>query len=157
MKKLIFLLSIIIISISYGQMESFDSTYIAGLKSDVAGTFRQIVTDNMKLTADEAKIFWPLFDEYMAERNPIFDEKVNITEDYMMNYYSLDTETAMDLIHRTIKLNQDLLDLRTKYLDKMSEQLPVQVVGKFFQIDNRVSTLADLVRMSSTPLVRDEE
>jgi hypothetical protein len=157
MKKLIFVLSIIITSFSFAQIESFDSTYIEGLKSDVAGTFREIVTNNMKLTADEAKIFWPIFDEYMAERNPIFDEKVNITEDYMMNYYSLDTETAMDLIHRTIKLNQDLLDLRTKYLDRMSEQLPVQVVGKFFQIDNRVSTLADLVRMSSTPLVRDEE
>ena len=44
-----------------------------------------------------------------------------------------------------------------KSLDKMFEQLPAPLVGKFFQIDNRVSALVDLVRMSSTPLVRDEE
>jgi hypothetical protein len=49
------------------------------------------------------------------------------------------------------------LDLRKEYLNKMFEQLPAPLVGKFFQIDNRVSALLDLVRMSATPLVRDEE
>ena len=157
MKTLLILLAFLISSLSFAQIQSFDSTYVEGLKKDVAGTFKEIVKDNLKLTEDEAKIFWPLYDEYMAERNPIFDEKVSVTEEYMMNYYALDDETAKDLIKKAMGLNQALLDARMKSLDKMFEQLPATLVGKFFQIDSRISALIDMVRMSSTPLVRDEE
>ena len=93
----------------------------------------------------------------MTARSPIFEERVNVTEEYMMNYYAMDDATAKDLINRAMQLNQDLLDVRKDYVNKMLEKLPASIVGKFFQIDNRVTTLADLVRMSSTPLVRDEE
>ncbi|MBE0570606.1 MAG: hypothetical protein IH618_03605 [Ignavibacteriaceae bacterium] len=157
MKKLLVLSLLVFTSLSFSQIESFDSTYIEGLKKDVGGTFKEIVKENLKLTEDEAKIFWPLFDEYMAARSPIFEERVSITEEYMMNYYALDDATAKDLINKSVQSNQDLLDLRKEYLDKMFEQLPAPLVGKFFQLDNRISALVDLVRMSATPLVRDEE
>jgi Spy/CpxP family protein refolding chaperone len=157
MKKLLVLSLLVFTSLSFAQIQSFDSTYIEGLKKDLAGTFKEIVKENLKLTEDEAKIFWPLFDEYMAARNPIMEKRVSITEEYMMNYYALDDATAKDLINKAVESNQDLLDLRKEYLNKMFEQLPAPLVGKFFQIDNRVSALVDLVRMSSTPLVREEE
>ena len=157
MKKLLVLSLLVFTSLSFAQIQSFDSTYIEGLKKDVGGTFKEIVKENLKLTEDEAKIFWPLFDEYMAARSPIFDKRVSITEEYMMNYYALDDATAKDLISQAMQSGQDLFDLRKEYLDKMFEQLPAPLVGKFFQIDNRVSALVDLVRMSATPLVRDEE
>ncbi|MBK9096657.1 MAG: hypothetical protein IPM14_00780 [bacterium] len=157
MKKTLLLFVFFACSISFAQIESFDQTYIDGIKKDVKGTFTEIVKQNLKLSDDEAKAFWPLYEEYMAARNPIFEERVSLTEEYMMNYYAMDDATAKDLISKAIKSNQDLLDLRKKYMDKMFEQLPAPVVGKFFQLDNRVSALVDLVRMSSTPLVRDEE
>lgn len=117
----------------------------------------KIVKENLKLTEDEANKFWPLFDQHMAAKSLIFDERVSITEKYMMNYYAMDDATAKDLINKSMQSHQDLLDLRKEYLNKMFEQLPAPLVGKFFQIDNRVSALVDLVRMASTPLVRDEE
>lgn len=157
MKKLLFLSLLVFTSLSFAQIESFDSTYIEGLKKDVGGTFKDIVKDNLKLTEDEAKVFWPLFDEYMAARSPIFEERVSLTEEYMMNYYAMDDATAKDLIIKSIQSQQDLTDLRKEYLNKMFEVLPAPLVGKFFQLDNRVSTVLDLVRMSATPLVRDEE
>ena len=157
MKKLLFLSLLVFTSLSFAQIESFDSTYIEGLKKDVGGTFKDIVKDNLKLTEDEAKVFWPLFDEYMAARSPIFEERVSLTEEYMMNYYAMDDATAKDLINKAIQSQQDLMDVRKEYLNKMFEVLPAPLVGKFFQLDNRVSTVLDLVRMSATPLVRDEE
>lgn len=157
MKKLLVLSLLVFTSLSFAQIQSFDSTYIEGLKKDVGGTFKEIVKENLKLTEDEANKFWPLFDQYLAARSPIFEERVSITEEYMMNYYALDDATAKDLINKAVQSNQDLLDLRKKYLNKMFEKLPAPLVGKFFQIDNRVSALLDLVRMSATPLVRDEE
>ena len=157
MKKILLVIVLFACTFSFAQIQSFDSTYIEGLKKDVGGTFKEIVKENLKLTEDEAKIFWPLFDEYMAARSPIFEERVSITEEYMMNYYALDDATAKDLINKSVQSIQNLLDLRKEYLNKMFEQLPAPLVGKFFQIDNRVSAMLDLVRMSVTPLVRDEE
>jgi hypothetical protein len=157
MKKLFILSLLFFCSKSFAQIESFDSTYIEGIKKDLKGTYTEIVKQNLKLTDDQAKIFWPLYDEFMNARNPIFEERVKITEDYMMNYYSLDDETARELLNRSVQLSQALLDVRKEYLDKMLEQLPAPLVGKFFQLDNRISALADLVRMSSTPLVREED
>ena len=157
MKKLLFLSLLVFTSLSFAQIESFDSTYIEGLKKDVGGTFKDIVKDNLKLTEDEAKVFWPLFDEYLAARSPIFEERVSITEEFMMNYYAMDDATAKDLINKAIQSQQDLMDVRKEYLNKMFEVLPAPLVGKFFQLDNRVSAVVDLVRMSATPLVRDEE
>ncbi|KAA0247646.1 MAG: hypothetical protein EDM72_01805 [Chlorobiota bacterium] len=93
----------------------------------------------------------------MAARSPIFDQRANLTEEYMMNYYGMDDVTAKDLINKTMMSYQELLDLRQEFINKMFEKLPAQLVGKFFQLDNRVTTVADLVRMSSTPLVRDKE
>ena len=157
MKKLLVLSLLVFTSLSFAQIESFDSTYIEGLKKDVGGTFKDIVKDNLKLTEDEAKVFWPLFDEYLAARSPIFEERVSITEEFMMNYYAMDDATAKDLINKAIQSQQDLMDVRKEYLNKMFEVLPAPLVGKFFQLDNRVSAVVDLVRMSATPLVRDEE
>jgi Spy/CpxP family protein refolding chaperone len=157
MKKFLVLSLLVFTSLSFAQIQSFDSTYIEGLKKDVGGTFKEIVKENLKLTEDEANKFWPLLDEYLAARSPIFEKRVSITEEFMMNYYAMDDATAKDLIDKAIQSQQDLMDVRKEYLDKMFEVLPAPLVGKFFQIDNRVSAVVDLVRMSATPLVRDEE
>jgi len=157
MKKKLLIIVLFACTLSFAQIESFDSTYIEGLKKDLSGTFKEIVKDNLKLTEDEANKFWPLFDEYMAARNPIMEEKVNITEEFMMNYYAMDDATAKDLINKTMKSYQDIMDLRKEYLNKMFEVLPAPIVGKFFQIDNRITAVVDVVRMSSTPLVREKE
>ena len=157
MKKLLVLSLLVFTSLSFAQIQSFDSTYIEGLKKDVGGTFKEIVKENLKLTEDEANKFWPLFDQYLAARSPIFEKRVSITEEFMMNYYAMDDATAKDLIDKAIQSQQDLMDVRKEYLDKMFEVLPAPLVGKFFQIDNRISAVVDLVRMSATPLVRDEE
>lgn len=157
MKKLIVLLFVFSVSVSFAQIESFDSEYINGLKKDLKSTINEIVKENMKLNEDEGKIFWPIFEKYLGEYESIFNQRVEITKDYMMDYYGMDNETAKGLLTRSMKLNEDILSLKKKYMNLMLEKLPAKVVGKFWQIDARVTALADLVRMSSVPLVRDEE
>lgn len=157
MKKLFLIPMLFIASLTFAQIESFDNSYIEALKEDVIATSKEIVMQNLKLTEEEAKIFWPLYDEYMAAHAPIVDNRVKITEEYMMNYYGMDDATAKDLISKTMQSYQDLLDLKKEYVNKMFEVLPAPVVGKFFQLDNRISALVDLVRMSATPLIREEE
>jgi len=69
----------------------------------------------------------------------------------------MDNETAKDLINKTINLKMKAVDLQKEYINKMLAVLPASIVGKFFQIDNRIAVLIDVVRMSTVPMVRNEE
>ena len=127
------------------------------LKKDIQDASKQIVADNLTLTEEQAKIFWPLYDEYDAAYDKLVNERMKVIEDYIMNYYSLDEKIGKDLISKSIGLKYQAIDLQKEYIDKMLEVLPFSVVGKFFQLDNRITAIIDIARMTNLPLIREEE
>jgi hypothetical protein len=157
MKKTIIFFLLIFASIGFAQIESFDSEYIEEVKADAWGTYVEIIEDNLVLTDEQAKIFLPMLDEYLADQGKVADMRMKNTQEYMMNYYDLDDATAKNLLNKAVEIEQERMNIRREYMDKMLEKLPPKVVGKFFQLDARIFALIDLVRMSSIPMVREEE
>jgi len=157
MKKLIVLSLLFFASVSFAQIQSFDSEYIEEVKADAWGTYVEIVADNLTLTDEQVQIFTPILESYIADQTKVADMRIQNTKDYMMNYYDLDDATAAKLLNKAMEIEQERLNIRREYMDKMLEKLPPQIVGKFFQLDARIFALIDLVRMSATPLVREEE
>lgn len=157
MKKISVLFALIFASTSFAQIDSFDSSYIDEVKADAWGTYIQIIGDNLTLTDEQAQILAPIMESYIADQNKVADMRVKNTENYMMNYYDLDDATATDLLNKAFEIEQERLNIKREYVDKMLEKLPPTVVGKFFQLDARIFALIDLVRMSSIPLVRQGE
>ena len=157
MKRLIVFFLLVFVSISFAQIESFDSEYIDQIKEDAWVTYVEIVEDNLILTDEQAEVFLPMLDDYIADLNKVVDMRVKNTEEYMMNYYAMDDSTARDLLNKALEVEQERLNIKREYMAKMLEKLPSVVVGKFFQLDARISALIDLVRMSSIPMVRDED
>ena len=157
MKMLMPILVLMFFSVSFSQIESFESDYVEMLKKDIQAESKQIVADNLTLTEEQAKIFWPLYDEYDAAYDGLVDERVKVIEEYMMNYYGMDEETGKDLITKSMNLKQKAIDIQKEYIYKMMEVLPASVVGKFFQIDNRIAAIIDIARMANLPLIREEE
>jgi len=157
MKKLIVFSLLFFASVSFAQIQSFDSEYIEEVKADAWGTYVEIVADNLTLTDEQAEIFWPMLDEYIVDQNKVVDMRLKNTEEYMMNYYAMDDSTARNLLNKAVEIDQERMNIKREYMGKMLEKLPTIVVGKFFQLDARISALIDLVRMSSIPLVRIED
>ena len=157
MKKTIIFFLLIFASIGFAQIESFDSEYIEEVKADAWGTYVEIIEDNLVLTDEQAEIFLPMLDEYLADQGKVADMRMKNTQEYMMNYYDLDDATAKNLLNKAVEIEQERMNIRREYMDKMLEKLPAKVVGKFFQLDARIFALIDLVRMSSIPMVREEE
>ena len=156
MKKLIVLSLLFFASVSFAQIQSFDSEYIEEVKADAWGTYVEIVADNLTLTDEQVQTFTPILESYIADQTKVADMRIQNTKDYMMNYYDLDDATATKLLNKAMEIEQERLNIRREYMAKMLEKLPPQVVGKFFQLDARIFALIDLVRMSSIPLVREE-
>jgi hypothetical protein len=157
MKKLVILPLLLIFSTGFAQIESFESEYVEMLKKNIQDESRLIVAENLTLTEEQAEIFWPLYDEYDAAYDGLVNERVKVIEDYMMNYYGLDEEVGKELIAKSIELKKKAVDLQEEYVNKMLEVLPISVVGKFFQIDNRIAALIDIARMANIPLMREEQ
>jgi hypothetical protein len=157
MKKLIVFSLLVFTALSYAQIDSFDSSYIDEVKADAWGTYVEIIGDNLTLTDEQVQIFTPILESYIADQTKVADMRIENTKDYMMNYYDLDDATATKLLNKGVEIEQERMNIRREYMDKMLENLPPQVVGKFFQLDARIFALIDLVRMSSIPLVRQGE
>lgn len=156
MKNLTILLVLGLFVAVNAQTEYFE-TDIRGIRTDIREVAKEIVAQNMVLTTDEAKIFWPLYDEYMGELQLLGDQEVKLTEEYMLNFYMMEEKTASDLLENVLNLERDKQSLKSEYIRKMKKVLPAKVVGKFYQIDRRVNLLIDAEKVSRIPLLKKEE
>ena len=138
------------------QTEYFE-TDIRGIRTDIREVAKEIVAENLDLTTEQAKIFWPLYDEYMAELALLGDKEVKLTEEYMLNFYLMEEKTASNLLDEVLNLERDKQSLKSEYIRKMKKVLPAKVVGKFYQIDRRLSLLIDAEKVSRIPLLKKEE
>ncbi len=138
------------------QTEYFE-TDIRGIRTDIREVAKEIVAENLELTTEQAKIFWPLYDEYMAELALLGDKEVKLTEEYMLNFYLMEEKTASNLLDEVLNLERDKQSLKSEYIRKMKKVLPAKVVGKFYQIDRRLSLLIDAEKVSRIPILKKEE
>jgi len=157
MKKLLVIPLLLLFSTGFAQIQSFESEYVEMLKKDIQDESRRIVAENLTLTEEQAEIFWPLYDEYDAAYDELVNDRVKVIEDYIMNYYGLEEETGKELIAKSIELKQRAVNIQDEYINKMLDVLPISVVGKFFQIDNRIAAIIEIARLATIPLVREEE
>ncbi len=68
-----------------------------------------LVMEQMLLTPEQAGTFWPLYDEYMAERKRISDLRVKVITDYAANYGNMTDEVASQLIKDSLKFDTQML------------------------------------------------
>ena len=156
MKNLTILLVLGLFVAVNAQTEYFE-TDIRGIRTDIREVAKEIVAENLVLTADEAKIFWPLYEEYMAELQLLGDKEVKLTEEYMLNFYLMEEKTANDLLEDVLNLERDKQSLKSEYIRKMKKVLPAKVVGKFYQIERRLNLLIDAEKVSRIPLLKKAE
>ena len=157
MKKLTILLVLFIFGIGLAQSENFETGYIDILKKDIQAEAKILFGENLEMTADQAEVFWPLYDEYAAELLELSNERLNIISSYMLDYYDLSNEKAETLVNQAMDIDQKRLDLKRKHIAKMNEVLPQKLVGKFFQIDNYLQTLLTIQRQSTIPFIKTED
>ena len=148
------MLVLFLFGIGFAQSENFETGYIDILKKDIQSEAKMLVGENLEMTEEQAEVFWPLYDEYGAELLELSNERLNIISSYMLDYYDLSDEKAETLVNQAMDIDQKRLDLKRKYIAKMSKVLPQKLVGKFFQIDGYLQTLLTIQRQSTIPFMK---
>jgi Spy/CpxP family protein refolding chaperone len=123
------------------------------LRADLRAQRKQIVAQNMTLTADEATKFWPIFDQYRQEAIKPNDERWAVIKEYATNYSTMTDAQAQDYIKRSTAVDQQLLSLRMKYVPIFQKVISAKKTALWYQIDRRIDLLINLQLSTVIPMV----
>ena len=82
------------------------------------------ITQELDLSTDEAKVFWPIYDAYTAERRTLRKEKRSTTPKGMT------AEEAEASIEGSFENDAKEIELKKKYYGQLKEVIPVEKVAK---------------------------
>lgn len=117
---------------------------------------RLVIDTAMQLSAEEAQIFWPVFDEYMQDIFHINDRLLSLIQEYAELYNNGISEGAASaLIIEYLDIESDRIDVKQRHLANFQRVLPDEKVFLFFQIDNRLQNLINLGLSSEVPLINE--
>jgi len=122
------------------------------LKSNIRSQKKQIVAANMDLTDAEAEKFWPVYDRYAAELAKIYDTKIALFQEYLENYDSMSGDQADSYLRRRAAVEQDVMQLRLKYLPEFRKVLTGREAALFYQIEWRLDLMINL-QLAQAPVI----
>ena len=115
-----------------------------------------LISGVMKLSDEEAEVFWPLYYEYELELFDIGDRRVELIEQFIAAHQTkvLDDIEAREMAAEWFKQGTDRLGLLKKYHELIANELSLLHAIQFLQIEHRVNTVIDLMIASELPLFR---
>ncbi len=124
------------------------------LRKDIRSHKKQIIAANLQLSDAEAVKFWPLYDQYTAELVKINDAKYAVIKEYAINYDTLTDDKALTLTRQLLDVDQQVAQLRIKYVPLVNKVISGKKTALFFQMDRRLLMLIDLQLASEIPMVQ---
>jgi len=122
------------------------------LKSNIRSQKKQIVAANMDLTDAEAEKFWPVYDRYAADLAKIYDRKVALLQEYLENYDSMSADQSENYLRQRAAVEEDVMQLRLKYLPEFRKVLSGRETALFYQIDWRLDLIVNL-QFAQAPMI----
>lgn len=152
MKAIFTLIVIFLCSVSFSQNKNIEWSDL--LKRNIQKESKKLIEQNLELTSQQAKVFWPIYEEYDAALLEVTNERLKNISDYMLNYKDLDDAKAESLLRKALELDQKKINIQTEYYNKLIAVLPPTLVGKFFQLDQYIELLIQLQRSENIPLIQ---
>lgn len=122
------------------------------LKSNVRAQKKQIVAANMDLSGDEAEKFWPVYNRYAGDLAKIYDTKIALFQEYLENYDSMSGEQAESYLRRRAAVEEEIMQVRLKYLAEFRKVLTGRETALFYQIDWRLDLMINL-QLAQAPMI----
>lgn len=129
-------------------------TSIELLRSDVRAEKAEIIAENIKFTAEEALVFWPLHAEYNVALNKLMDERLYLINEYLGIYETMTDKQAQAIAKKAFDWEARKTKLKRKWFKKFSRAVSPRKAAQFFQLEGRLNSAIDLQISASLPLIR---
>ena len=115
-----------------------DAAKIAAVREQARTDKRTLVEKNMQLTPDEAKKFWPLYDDYQKSLEKIVQRQNRAVLDYVNAESSMTDGNAKRIAREVLAADAEEQRLRERTLAKMLKVLPARKAVRYVQIENKL-------------------
>jgi hypothetical protein len=122
------------------------------LKSNIRSQKKQIVAANMDLTDAEAEKFWPVYDRYAADVAKVYDTKIALFQEYLETSETMSGDQVESYLRRRAAVEQDMMQVRLKYLPEFRKVLSGRETALFYQIDWRLDLMINL-QLAKAPVI----
>ena len=102
---------------------------------------RGLVERNMQLTADEAKLFWPIYDEYQRKLDRIVQRQNRAILDYVHSESAMTDANAKRIANEILAADADEQKLRDRTFRRLVSRLPARKAVRYLQIENKIRTI----------------
>ena len=93
-------------------------------------------TEKLELTDEEAKAFWPLYDDFSNRKMKLVEDERNTYSYAHKNAENLSDQEIIDILKKVNKLKEDQLKLEAEYYqDKFIQALPAKKVLKLGKVE----------------------
>ncbi|MET4081584.1 hypothetical protein ABIB40_001533 [Pedobacter sp. UYP30] len=92
-------------------------------------------TSKLDLSPQEAKVFWPIYNDMQAEQSSLRKERMKkmISFKKVDEIDNLSDSQVQSLITSEFDFKQRELDTEKKYYNKLRAALPIKTVGKYYR------------------------
>jgi hypothetical protein len=110
------------------------------LMEKVRADKKLLVANNMKLTEDEAKAFWPVYDAYQKDLqalNARYEKGLKAYAD-AYNKGPVANETAKQLLDEMLAIDEAEVQLKRSFVPKLEKALPMSKVARYLQLETKI-------------------
>jgi hypothetical protein len=156
MKKLFLILTILLCAFStLTRAQSTDeSDRINKIVDYITTDEKKILSEFMTFSEQEAKAFWPIYDDYLMTQRKVLYRIVALTFRYINESETLSDEQADAIVSEIIDIEIEKLLIIKKYTKQIRSVLPPKKMLRFLQTVPAVEFGFVLKFMSETPLVK---
>ena len=125
--------------------------YVELLKTDVDSKREAIVTQIMQFSDSDAKVFWPIYKEYDAQRAKLDAAQAQLIQEYSNEYQTISNEKAEQLLSKTFAIEAQRVDLKKKYFKTIKSALSATTAARFIEVENQLEDVAGLKASAVLP------
>ena len=122
-------------------------------RDDLQATAADVMAKGLTLNAEQAAKFWPMFDAFQKEQKAIIDEQLKSLMNYRDTYKTISDTDALAYANSLLERDQNIHDLRVKYLAKFQTVVPTRVAARAIQLDRRLGLVGQVKVSSQVPLM----
>ena len=126
---------------------------LAQYREAMQETRADIMAKGLTLSADQAAMFWPVFEQYQKEQNAIIDAQIDALRQYADHYNTLTDTDSVTFVRELLDRDDKMRALRGTWLVKFQTAVSGGTAARAIQLDRQLSLLAQAELASQIPLV----
>jgi Spy/CpxP family protein refolding chaperone len=126
---------------------------LAQFRTDMMADRAEIMAKGLKLDAQQAAKFWPLFETFQKEQGVLVDVQAKALKEYADHFKTLSDADATSYIDSLLERDQKMLELRKKWLKKFSDAVGPKAAAGAIQLDRRLTNVVEVQMSTRIPLI----